>query len=116
MEKMLSGRGALGSGSSRRLAAMSALLALVFSGTALSQEIAVSGTVTAPTGAPLREVLVRVQGTETRTLTDAGGRYAVRAPSDGVLSFSLLGRLAKQEQIGGRTTVDVVMEQVPYLE
>jgi TonB-linked SusC/RagA family outer membrane protein len=116
MEKMLSGWGAFGSGSSRRIAAVSVLFALLFSGTAVSQEIAVSGTVTAPTGAPLREVLVRVQGTAIRTLTDMAGKYAVTAPTDGVLSFSLLGRLARQEQIAGRTTIDVVMEQVPYLE
>ena len=116
MEKMVSGRGTFRSGSSRRMATMSALLALVVSGTALSQEIGVSGTVTAPSGAPLREVLVRVQGTDTRTLTDATGRYALRAPSDGVLNFSLLGRRAVQEQIAGRTTINVVMEQVPYLE
>jgi TonB-dependent starch-binding outer membrane protein SusC len=116
MEKMLSGGGAFRNGLSPRIAAMSVLFALVFSGVGLSQEIAVSGTVTAPTGAPLREVLVRVQGTAIRTLTDATGRYAVTAPTDGVLNFSLLGRLARQEQIAGRTTINVVMEQVPYLE
>ena len=116
MEKMLSGRGAFRNGASRLVAAMSVLFALLFSGTALSQEIAISGTVSAPTGAPLREVLVRVQGTDTRTLTDAGGRYALRAPGDAVLNFSLLGRRATQEQVAGRTTINVVMEQVPYLE
>ncbi len=116
MEKMLSGRSAFRNGAARRVAMMSALFALVWSGAALSQEIGVSGTVTAPTGAPLREVLVRVQGGDARTLTDAAGRYALRAPTDGVLSFSLLGRRATQQQIAGRTTIDVVMEQVPYLE
>src|SRR5687768_2166573 len=97
MEKMLSGRGAFRNAMSPRIAAMSVLFALVFSGVRLSQEIAVSGTVTTPTGAPLREVLVRVQGTAIRTLTDATGRYALTAPTNGVLNFSLLGRLARQE-------------------
>ncbi len=116
MEKMLSGWGAFGSRSSRRIAALSVLFALLFSEKAASQEMAVTGTVTAPTGAPLRDVLVRVQGTAIRTLTDIAGKYSVRAPADGVLSFTLLGRLARQEQIAGRATIDVVMEQVPYLE
>jgi TonB-linked SusC/RagA family outer membrane protein len=99
-----------------RAAAMSSLLLLALSGTALGQEIQVTGTVTAPTGAPLRDVLVRVQDGEGRTLTDATGRYAVRAPANGTLSFTLLGRRAVQEQIAGRTTINVTMEQVPYLE
>jgi TonB-dependent starch-binding outer membrane protein SusC len=99
-----------------RAAAIGVLLLLTLSGTALAQEIAISGTVTAPTGAPLREVLVRVHGAEARTLTDAAGRYALRAPANGVLMFSLLGRRLLQEQIAGRTTINVTMEQVPYLE
>jgi TonB-dependent starch-binding outer membrane protein SusC len=101
MKKMLSGRRAFPTDSLYRVRA---------------QEITVTGTVKAPTGAPLREVLVRVQGTEARALTDVTGKYTVRAPSSGVLNFTLLGRRALQEQIGGRTTIDVVMEQVPYLE
>ncbi|MGQ0713756.1 MAG: SusC/RagA family TonB-linked outer membrane protein [Gemmatimonadaceae bacterium] len=102
--------------SSVRATGMGLLLVLVVSGVALSQQVAVSGTVTAPTGAPLREVLVRVVGMETQVLTDAVGKYSVTAPTDGRLSFSLLGRRAVEEQIAGRTTINVVMEQVPYLE
>ena len=118
MKKMLSGRCAFLTGSSHwaRAAVVGALLALVIPLVAIAQEITVTGTVKAPTGAPLREVLVRVQGTEARALTDVTGKYTVRAPSAGVLNFTLLGRRAVQEQIGGRTTIDVVMEQVPYLE
>jgi TonB-linked SusC/RagA family outer membrane protein len=92
------------------------LCLLTVGGKATAQDIAISGTVTAPTGAPLREVLVRVQGAEIRTLTDATGRYSLRALPTAVLNFSLLGRRAVQEEVGGRTTINVVMEQVPYLE
>jgi TonB-linked SusC/RagA family outer membrane protein len=118
MNKMLSGRRVFPSCSPHRFraAAMGLLLALAVPGMAFAQEITVSGTVTAPTGAPLREVLVRVQGADTRVLTDGLGKYSLRAPSSGVLGFSLLGRRAVQEQIAGRTTIDVTMEQVPYLE
>jgi TonB-linked SusC/RagA family outer membrane protein len=118
MEKMLSARNSFRDGPPRSLfaAGMGVLLALALSGTALGQDIAVSGTVTAPTGAPLREVLVRVQGAEARTLTNVTGQYALRAPANGTLSFTLLGRRAVQEQIAGRTTINVTMDQVPYLE
>jgi len=94
---------------------MGALLLLGVAGTALGQEITVSGTVTAPTGAPLREVRVRVEGGEARALTDANGRYTIQAPTNGTLSFSLLGRRAMQVAVDGRTTIDVTMEAVAYL-
>ena len=118
MEKILSGRNSFRSSGFGhvRAAAMSVVLLLALTATAPAQDIMVSGTVTTPTGAPLREVLVRVQGGESRTLTDGTGKYSLRAPSNGVLSFSLLGRRAMQEQIAGRTTINVSMEQVPYLE
>jgi TonB-dependent starch-binding outer membrane protein SusC len=117
MEKILSGRKSFrNSGPRLRAGVLGVLSMLVLTATASAQEIMVSGTVTSPTGSPLREVLVRVQGGESRTLTDATGRYSLRAPSDGVLSFSLLGRRAITEQIAGRTTVNVTMDQVPYLE
>ena len=50
------------------------LLALLMSGTAWAQQISVAGRVTATDGSPLAGVAVRVQGTTTRTTTDAGGR------------------------------------------
>ena len=98
-----------------RASAMGMLMLLGVAGTALGQEITVSGTVTAPTGAPLREVRVRVEGGEARALTDANGRYSIQAPTNGTLSFSLLGRRAVQVAVDGRTTIDVTMEAVAYL-
>src|SRR5918992_3268928 len=117
MKKTLSGKNSFRNRALRlfRAAGMSWLFLLALSGTALAQEIQVSGTVTAPTGAPLREVAVRVQGTDIGTLTDAGGKYSLRTPSTGVLNFSLLGRRAVQTEIAGRTTIDVTMEAVAYL-
>lgn len=117
MKKMLSDTRTFRIGFARRLRApaMSTLFGLAFSGAALGQEIAVSGTVTSTAGAPLREVAVRVEGTDTRTLTDASGQYSVRAPANGVLSFSLLGRLPVQREIAGRTRIDVAMEPVSFL-
>jgi TonB-linked SusC/RagA family outer membrane protein len=94
----------------------SLLIALCLSGTALAQQVTVSGTVTSTGGTPLRGVAVRVQGTEIRTVTNAEGRYSIQAPSDAVLSFSVIGRRPAQQGILGRSTVNVVMEQVAYLE
>lgn len=95
---------------------LSVVLAHAFSGTAIAQQIAVTGTVTASNGAPLRGVNVRVQGTEIRTLSDAVGRYSLTVPSDAILSFSAVGRRPVQEGVLGRRTIDVRMEPVPFLE
>jgi TonB-dependent starch-binding outer membrane protein SusC len=95
---------------------VSLLLTLVLSGTALTQQIAVSGTVSSASGTPLRGVTVRVQGTEIRAFTNSNGRYAIAAPSDGVLNFTLLGQRAANQTIGGRTSIDVTMEPIAFLE
>jgi TonB-linked SusC/RagA family outer membrane protein len=106
------------SGYRQRLAAlgMPFMLALVLSGTASGQEGSVSGTVTAEEGSPLRGVRVALEGTETRTYTDADGQYLLRAPANGTLIFSLIGRRAVRTPISGRTRVDVAMERVAMLE
>jgi TonB-linked SusC/RagA family outer membrane protein len=96
--------------------ALSFVLALVISGTAFAQNVAVTGTVTSTGGTPLPGVTVRVQGSDARTLTDASGKYRITAPSDAVLTFSLVGQRPVQTTVAGRSTVDVTMAQVPYLE
>ncbi len=90
---------------------MSLMLALVLCGTALGQQIAVSGTVTSEAGAPLQGVTVRIQGTNVRTTTDLLGRYSITAPADGVLVVAFIGYRALGVNVGGRTTVDILMEE-----
>src|SRR5207237_5413162 len=87
-----------------RAGALSLLFALGVSGTAVAQPLAVSGTVTSATGVPLAGVTVRVQGADTRTVTDASGRYSVRAPADAVLIFSRVGQRPVQTTVAGRNT------------
>src|SRR5258708_35909641 len=94
----------------------SLLLALVLSGTAFGQQIPVTGTVSSAGGAPLQGVTVGVQGTETRALTNAAGRYFVNAPTNGVLTFVSFGKRPVQETIAGRVKIDVTMSPISYLE
>src|SRR3954466_6231091 len=112
------GRQSVRSGLSQviRAAAMGLLLAMVLSVTAWAQSVAVSGTVTTAGGGPLQGVTVRVQGTEVRSLTNQNGRYTISAPSNGTLVFTRVGQKPGQTAINGRTTVDVTMEAVAYLE
>ena len=99
-----------------RAAVMSLLFAVALSATAFGQNLPVSGTVTSTGGSPLPGVTVRVQGSDTRALTDASGKYHLLAPADAVLTFSLVGQKPVQTTVAGRNTIDVTLAQIAYLE
>ncbi len=106
-----------------RAAGIGLALAMAMSGTAYGQvptpppgQTTITGTVTSTEGQPLRNVNVQVQGTDIRALTNAAGRYSINAPPNGTLNFTIIGRRPEQVEIGGRTTIDVQMTQVVYLE
>lgn len=101
---------------SARAVCITTLLLLSVAGTALAQQIAVTGTVSATGGAPLSGVTVSVQGADTRSTTTANGRYFLNAPTNGVLTFVLFGQRPFQTQIAGRTRIDVTMSPISYLE
>src|SRR6201989_1190459 len=95
------------------------LFMFVLSGNAFAQNanpLTVSGTVTSTGGAPLPGVTVRVQGGDARAVTDAAGKYRLTAPADAVLTYSLVGQRPVQTTVAGRTTVDVTMAKIAYLE
>ncbi|UCG85428.1 MAG: TonB-dependent receptor [Gemmatimonadota bacterium] len=94
-----------------REVAMSLVLVLALCGTALGQQIQVSGMVTSEEGVPLQGVAVRVQGTDVSTNTDASGRYTLTAPSDGVLVVNFIGYRTIAVRVGGRTAIDIIMEE-----
>jgi TonB-linked SusC/RagA family outer membrane protein len=94
---------------------MSVLFALAVCGTALGQEtVQVSGTVTsATTGEKLWGASVRVRNAAIQTVTDQQGRYSITAPTNGVLTFALIGYRGAEQPVNGRATIDVAMEQAP---
>src|SRR5256884_6806028 len=72
----------------------------------------VSGRVTsAISGSPIQGVTVRVRGSSTNTTTDAQGKYAIAAPPDAVLTFSLIGYRGTALSVNGRPTVNATLEQ-----
>lgn len=72
----------------------------------------ITGTVTfADDGNPLPGVNVVIKGTTTGVITDLNGTYSIEVPEgSAVLSFSFVGMKTIEEQIGGRTTIDVLLE------
>jgi TonB-dependent starch-binding outer membrane protein SusC len=75
-----------------------------------AQDLTVSGTVRSDDQAPLPGVYVLVKGTSTGAVTDADGKFAIVSPTEGTLVFSFIGMKNIEVPVGGRTTIDVVME------
>ena len=97
-------------------AGISLLFTLSLSHPALAQNVAITGTVTTAAGAPLSGVTVRVQGSDARAVTAENGKYSLTAPSNAVLTFSRVGQRPVQTTVAGRSTIDVTMAQISFLE
>lgn len=78
---------------------------------AWAQEKTISGKVTASDdGSGLPGVNVVLKGTTTGTVTDTDGRYSLNVPSGGgTLSFTFVGYVTQEIEIGSRTSLDVSM-------
>ncbi len=70
----------------------------------------VTGTVTDADGnIPLIGVNIVVKGTSSGTITDVDGTYSLRAAATDVLVFSYTGYVTREETVGNRNTIDLVM-------
>ena len=77
----------------------------------------ITGKVTSSDGGrPLQGVTVLLRGTRYGTLTSAEGAYRLQipaSPTDGVLTFRLIGFKPADAVLAGRTTVNMTLEQSP---
>lgn len=72
----------------------------------------ITGTVTdAATGQPMAGVNIIVRGTTDGTTTDADGKFSIWATDKDVLVFSFIGYTTFETPVGGRSVIDVVLEQ-----
>ncbi|WP_234408486.1 carboxypeptidase-like regulatory domain-containing protein [Marinilabilia salmonicolor] len=78
---------------------------------AFAQEVKVTGTVTDPAGGPLPGVNIIVQGTVTGTITNVDGVYSIEVPADANLVFNFIGFQSEVIPVGGRQTIDVVLQE-----
>lgn len=87
---------------------------LVFAGLPLlqAQTVQITGKVTSSEdGNPIPGVSVVVKGTTIGTTTDFDGKYALNVPGNATsLVFSFVGLKSQEVAIGGRKSIDVVME------
>ncbi|WP_340107033.1 SusC/RagA family TonB-linked outer membrane protein [Rhodohalobacter sp. 8-1] len=84
---------------------------LLICGTALGQNIEITGTVFSEGGETLPGGSIVLEGTQIGTTSDLDGNYSIAAPPDGVLVFSFIGYQTLREPINGRTTIDVTLEE-----
>jgi len=82
-------------------------IALVFANAGWAQR-SINGTVSDESGQPLPGVSVVVKGTTTGVATNMDGKYSLSLPANAkILVFSSIGMKPQEEQIGGRSTIDV---------
>jgi TonB-dependent SusC/RagA subfamily outer membrane receptor len=95
----------------KRFTVLLAFFALV--GIALqAQSVQITGNVTDVDGMALPGVSVVVKGTTVGTVTDFNGDYVLDVPASATtLVFSFVGMETSEVPIGGRTTIDVSLEQ-----
>ncbi len=74
-------------------------------------DVAIAGTVTDETGAPLPGVSILVKGTQNGTTSDNDGKYKIEIADPGVLLvFSFVGYLSQEIAIGNRSAIDISMK------
>ena len=75
-------------------------------------ELKVTGTVKSAKGESMPGVNVILKGTTNGTTTDGDGKYAITVPeADAVLVFSFIGHISQEVVPGGRSVVDVVLDE-----
>ncbi len=79
----------------------------------LSAQRTITGVVLDNKQEPLIGVNVVVKESPTvGAITDIDGKYAIKVPAEGkTLSFSYVGYQTKDEKLGSRTTIDVILEE-----
>jgi TonB-linked SusC/RagA family outer membrane protein len=78
----------------------------------MAQKTAVTGTVKDYSGEVLPGVSIRIIGATRGTVTGVDGEYRVNVPDEkAVLEFSYIGYVTQQITVGGRTVVNVIMQE-----
>lgn len=80
-------------------------------------DITVTGTVIDQNGEPVPGATVYIPGTGIGTVTDSEGKYSITVPEGSTLVFSFIGFDTQSVEVGGRTVLDVIMnEEVTSLD
>ena len=91
------------------------LMLLALSTLAFAQPIQVSGTVRESNGDAVSGAAVQLKGSNSvYTMTDVLGNFSLTVPSNGTLAVSCLGYHSTEVEVGGRRTIEIILD--PDLE
>ncbi|MBQ7195742.1 MAG: TonB-dependent receptor [Bacteroidales bacterium] len=76
-----------------------------------AQRTTVTGTVRDRGGEPMAGAAVAVQSTSQGVITDIDGKYSIQVNPDAVLEFSFIGYVTQTAAVGGRSVIDIVLEE-----
>lgn len=86
-------------------------IAILACGLANGQNITVTGTVTdASTGEPLSGAAILVKGTPQGVVADNDGRYSIVVSANATLGFTTIGFKDVEENVNGRTVINVALQ------
>ena len=71
----------------------------------------VTGKVTDATGQPMPGVNILIKGTTTGTITGMDGTYSIKADKNAMLVFRFIGYQTREELVGDRTVINVVLQE-----
>jgi len=90
--------------------AITLVLAILFSGTLIAQELIITGQVTDQSG-PLPGALVMVKGTTNGTQTNFDGFYTLNASKGDTLIFSYIGFITEEVKVKDASTINTVLRE-----
>ena len=93
-----------------KLVLSAAFALLVFSASALAQNITVKGSVVDEAGLGIVGASVQVKGTSTGIAADLDGNFSISVPADATLIFSSVGYETKEVKVGGKTLINVTLK------
>lgn len=76
-----------------------------------AQQRTVSGKVVLEDGNSIPGVNILVKGTNTGTVTDLDGNYSISVGENDVLIFSFIGLITEEIVVGGRSKIDITMQE-----
>src|SRR5690606_33339148 len=74
-------------------------------------DVTVTGTVSDANGAPIPGVTIFADGTSLGTVSDLEGKYSLTVPEEAVLVFSFIGYETQKIPIGGKSIIDVTLNE-----
>lgn len=74
---------------------------------ALAQNLTIKGSIKDDKGLPVPGATVKIKGTGNGVAADLKGNYAISAPSNSTLVFSIIGYANQEQAVNGRTIIDV---------